>query len=59
MPRRIRWRQTPCEICGEICGEMITTNGLGRIAHEKWCKTATPEQRVALAKHKAEEDKKA
>ena len=54
MTRKIRWRQKPCEICGEY----VTTNGLGREAHLKWCRTATPEMRAALAKHKAEEEKK-
>jgi hypothetical protein len=53
MTRHIRWRQKPCE----RCGEMVTTNGLGRDAHERWCRTATPEQRAALAKRKAEEEK--
>ena len=47
MTRHIRWRQKPCE----RCGEMVTTNGLGR-DHERWCRTATPEQRAALAKRK-------
>jgi hypothetical protein len=47
MPRKIRWRERPCE----ICGAMITTNGLGREAHLNFCRTATPEQRAtALAK---------
>jgi hypothetical protein len=54
LTRKIRWRQKPCEICGEY----VTTNGLGREAHLKWCRTATPEMRAALAKHKAEEEKK-
>jgi len=54
MPRKIRWRLKPCEICGEY----VTTNGLGYDAHLKWCRTATPEQRAALAKHKAADEGK-
>ena len=54
MTRRIRWREKPCEICGLY----ITTNGLGRDAHMKWCRTATPEMRAALAEHKAKEERK-
>ena len=54
MVRKIRWRERPCEICGLY----ITTNGLGRDAHMKFCRTATPEQRAALAKHKAKEERK-
>lgn len=53
MVRKIRWRQKPCEICGEY----ITTNGLGYTAHLRWCRTATPEMRAALKEKKAEEEK--
>jgi hypothetical protein len=54
MPRKVKWRLKPCELCGEY----VTTNGLGYAAHLAWCRTATPETRAALAKHKAEEEGK-
>ena len=54
MPRKIRWREKQCDICGKF----VTRNGLGFAAHVRWCTTATPEQRAALAKHKAAEEKK-
>jgi hypothetical protein len=51
MTRRIRWRELPCEICGEY----VTTNGLGRDAHMKACKAKAAMN--ANAKEKAEEKK--
>lgn len=37
--RRVRYGRRPCRGCGEL----ITTNALGRAAHEKACKGAHQE----------------